>query len=178
VDQKTSQYLVWPPFASCSATHLLHLELIRLLIVACGMLTQSFSMAVQSCWILAGIGTRCRTHLSRASQTCSIGDMSIQSIPNIINRWHVYPEHPKHAQWVTCISRASQTCSMGDMSIQSIPNMLNVWHVYPEHPKHAQWVTCLSRASQTCSIGGMSIQSIPNMLNRWHVYPEHPKHAQ
>ncbi len=35
---KTSQYLVWPPFASYSATHLLRIELIRLLIVACGML--------------------------------------------------------------------------------------------------------------------------------------------
>ena len=23
VDQKTSQYLIWPPFASCSETHLL-----------------------------------------------------------------------------------------------------------------------------------------------------------
>ncbi len=38
---KTSQYLVWPPFASCSATHLLRIELIRLLIVACGILVQS-----------------------------------------------------------------------------------------------------------------------------------------
>ncbi len=72
---KTSQYLVWPPFASRSATHLLRIELIRLLIVACGMLVHSSSMAVRSCWILAGTGTRC-----------------------------VYadPEHPKHAQWVTC----------------------------------------------------------------------------
>ena len=33
-------------------------------------------MAVRSCWILAGIGTRCCTHQSRASQTCSIGGMS------------------------------------------------------------------------------------------------------
>uniref|UniRef100_A0A3B4WHK9 Histone H3 n=1 Tax=Seriola lalandi dorsalis TaxID=1841481 RepID=A0A3B4WHK9_SERLL len=32
--QKTSQYLVKPPFASRSATHLLRIELIRLLIVA------------------------------------------------------------------------------------------------------------------------------------------------
>ena len=39
VDQKTSQYLLWPPFASCSATHFLRIELIRLLIVACGMLS-------------------------------------------------------------------------------------------------------------------------------------------
>ncbi len=72
---KTSQYLVWPPFASRSATHLLFLELIRLLIVACGMLVHSSSMTVWSCWILAGTGTR---------------------------RIYADPEHPKHAQWVTC----------------------------------------------------------------------------
>ncbi len=73
---KTSRYLVWPPFASCSATHLLRIELTRLSIVACGMLAHSSSMAVWSCWILAGTGTRCRIHRSRASQTCSMGDMS------------------------------------------------------------------------------------------------------
>ena len=71
-----SQYLVWPPFASRSATHLLRIELIRLLIVACGMLVNSSSMAVRNCWILAGTGTRCRIRRSRASQTCSMGDMS------------------------------------------------------------------------------------------------------
>ncbi len=74
---KTSQYLVWPPFASSSATHL-RIELIRLLIVACGMLVHSSSMAVRSCWILAGTGTRCRICRSRASQTCSMGDMSAE----------------------------------------------------------------------------------------------------
>ncbi len=31
---------------------------------------------VWSCWILAGTGTRCRIRRSRASQTCSMGDMS------------------------------------------------------------------------------------------------------
>ncbi len=51
-------------------------ELIRLLIVACGMLVHSSSMAVWSCWILAGTGTRCRIRRSRASQTCLMGDMS------------------------------------------------------------------------------------------------------
>ncbi len=56
--------------------HLLHIELIRLLIVACGMLVHSSSMAVRSCWILAGTGTRCHIRQSRASQTCSMGDMS------------------------------------------------------------------------------------------------------
>ncbi len=56
--------------------HLLRIELIRLLIVACGMLVHSSSMAVRSCWILVGTGTRCRIRRSRASQTCSMGDMS------------------------------------------------------------------------------------------------------
>ncbi len=59
-----------------SATHLLHIELIRLLIVVCGMLVHSSSMSVWRCWILAGTGTRCRIRRSRASQTCSKGDMS------------------------------------------------------------------------------------------------------
>ncbi len=56
--------------------HLLCIELIRLLVVACGMLVHSSSMAVRSCWILAGTGTRCHICRSRASQTCSMGDMS------------------------------------------------------------------------------------------------------
>ncbi len=76
VGPKTSQYLVWPPFASRSATHLLRIELIRLLIVACGMLVHSSSMAVWSCWILAGTETRCGIRRTRASQSCSMGDMS------------------------------------------------------------------------------------------------------
>ncbi len=73
---KTSQCLVWPPFASRSATHLLRIELIRLLILACGMLVHSSSMAVRSFWILAGTGTHCRIRRSRASQACSMGDIS------------------------------------------------------------------------------------------------------
>lgn len=41
------------------------------------MLGGSSSMAVQICWISAGIGTHCPTHR---------------------------PEHPKHGQWVTCLA--------------------------------------------------------------------------
>ncbi len=48
----------------------------QVVVVACGMLVHSSSMAVGSCWILAGTGTRCRIRRSRASQTCSMGDMS------------------------------------------------------------------------------------------------------
>ena len=69
---ETIQYLVWPPLASCSATHLLWIELMRLFIVACGMLSHFSSMAVRSCWILAGTGKRCLTRQLRASQTCSV----------------------------------------------------------------------------------------------------------
>ncbi len=36
----------------------------------------SSTMAVRSCWILAGTGTHCRIRRSRASQTCSMRDMS------------------------------------------------------------------------------------------------------
>ena len=73
VDEKTSHYLVTTIFTSCSPTHLLLMELNRLLI---GMLSHTSSLAVQSCWILVGTGTLCRTCRSRASQTCSMGDMS------------------------------------------------------------------------------------------------------
>ena len=59
MNQKTSQYLVWPPFAS----------------MTCATLSHSYSIAVQSCWILAGTGT--------------VLYMSIQSIPNMVNGWHV-----------------------------------------------------------------------------------------
>ncbi len=53
-------------------TLLLRIELIRLLIVARGMLVHSSSMFVRSCWILEHAVV------------------------------YANPEHPKHAQWVTC----------------------------------------------------------------------------
>ncbi len=73
---KTSQYLVWSQFASHRETYLLRIELIRLLIVACGMLVHSSSMAVWSCWIF----TRNWNTLSYTP---------IQSIPNTLIEWNV-----------------------------------------------------------------------------------------
>ncbi len=73
---KTSQYLVWPPFASRSATNLLCIELIRLLIVACGMLVHSSSIAV-----------------------CEVAGYRQELEHAVV---YVDPEHPKHALWVTC----------------------------------------------------------------------------
>ncbi len=71
---KTSQYLVWPPFASRSATHLLHIELIRLLIVACGLL-----VLFNGCVKLLDIGRNWNT----------LSYTPTQSIPNMLNGWHV-----------------------------------------------------------------------------------------
>ncbi len=80
--QSVTQYLVWPSFASCSATLLLHIEL--MLIVACVMLVHSSSMAVAGYW---------------QELECAV----------------VYadPEHPKHAQRVTC------------------PVVMRGWRLYP-----------------------------------------------
>jgi hypothetical protein len=67
---------IWCDHHLChAAQHLLRIEFIRLLTVAYGMMSLSSAMVVWSCWILAGTGTHCRTRWSRASQTCSMGDM-------------------------------------------------------------------------------------------------------
>ena len=100
---KSSQYLLW---YSCSTTHLLHIESIRLLIVACGMLSHSSSMSLQSCWILVGTGTRCRTRWSRASQRCSMGDMYSDAgqelghfqLPGVVYRSLRHRAVPYHAE--------------------------------------------------------------------------------
>jgi hypothetical protein len=73
VDQRTSQYLVLPPFASWSATPLLHIELIRLLIVECSTPLQ---------WL------------------CQVAGYWRELEHAVV---HIVPEHPKHAQWVTCL---------------------------------------------------------------------------
>ena len=71
------------------------LELIRLLIVACGIVSHSSSIAMQSCcfwWKLEHV---------------------------VI---HVDPEHPKHAQWVTCL------VSMQTMEEQGHFQLPDEWH--------------------------------------------------
>ena len=67
------------------------LELIRLLIVAFGMLVHSSSMAVQNCWILA-------EH-------------------TVV---HADPEHPKHAQWVTCLVSMQAMQELGCFQLPGI----------------------------------------------------------
>ena len=61
--------------------------------VACGMLSHSSSMAVQSCWILVGTG-------------------------NAVV--HVDPEHPKHAQWLACLMSMQAMEEMGHFQLPGI----------------------------------------------------------
>jgi hypothetical protein len=76
VDQKTSQYLVWPPFASWT-THLLRIRVDQA--VDCGMwnvVPLLFNDSVNS----LDIGGNWNTLLYT----------SIQSIPNMLNGWYVW----------------------------------------------------------------------------------------
>ncbi len=102
---KTSQYLVWPPFASRSATHLLHIELIRLLIVVCGMLVHSSSMASYT---------------------------PIQSISNMLNGWHVRWVYWPCKNWDVFSFQESCTdpCNMGPciIMLQHEVMVVDEWH--------------------------------------------------
>ncbi len=92
----------------CNTSH--HIELIRLLIVAFGMLVHSSSMAVWSCWLLAGTGTRCRIRRSRASQTCSMGDMSSEYAGHA--RTGMFSASRNCVQILATWGRALSCCSM------------------------------------------------------------------
>ena len=183
VDQKTSQYLVWSPFALYSVTNVLHIELIRLLIVACGMLSHSSSVSVRSCWIKVGTGTRCRTRWFRASLTCSIGDMfSFQELctdhcdmgPCIImlkyevmavDDWH--DNGPRDLVMVSlCIQIA--ICKMQLCS-------LSVAYACPYHNPPPHWVTLFTTLTSanrsptqrhTCGLWLWGRLDIPNSLKR------------
>ena len=78
-----------------AARHHLLIELIRMLIVVCGILSHFSPMA--SCWILAGTGTHCRTRRSRAAQTCSMGDMSGQYAG--VTFWPLFPLFCLYLVW-------------------------------------------------------------------------------
>ncbi len=106
---KTSRYQVWPLFASRSATHLLRIELIRLLIVACGMLFHSSS----------GTGTCCCTCRSRASQTCSMGDMSGE-----------YAGHARTGMFFSFQELCTDPCNMGPciIMLQHEVMVVDEWH--------------------------------------------------
>ncbi len=88
--------------------------------MACGMLVHSSSMAVRSCWILGGTGTRCHIRQSRASQTCSMGDMSGQ-----------YAGHARTGMYVFSIQElCTDPCNMGPciIMLQHEEMVVVEWH--------------------------------------------------
>jgi hypothetical protein len=91
VDQKANQYLVLPPFASCRATHLLRIELIRLLIVEC-----------------------CPTPLQ---WLCEIAGYWRELEHAVI---HVNPEHSKHVKWVTFLVSLQSMEELGHFQLPGI----------------------------------------------------------
>ncbi len=99
--------------------HLLRIELIKLLIVACGMLVHSSSMAVQSCWILAGTGTRCHICQSSASHTCTMGDMSGESA-----------SHARTGIFFSFQELCTDSCNMGPciIMLQHEVMVVDEWH--------------------------------------------------
>jgi hypothetical protein len=87
--------LVTETFKKEGSWILRHISLIRLLIVACGILSHSSSMAVRSCWILAGTGTRCHRRRSRVPYvqwvTCLVSMQAMEELghfqlPGIVYR--------------------------------------------------------------------------------------------
>ncbi len=99
--------------------HHLHIELIRLLNLACGMLVHSTSMAVQSCQTSAGTETHCRICQSRASKTCSIGDVSSE-----------YAGHARTGIFFSFLELCTDPCNMGPciIMLQHEVMVIDEWH--------------------------------------------------
>ena len=87
------KYLVWPPFASCSASPSHRLDRAGLLIVVCGMLSHSSSIAVRSFWIFLFI------YFTFIYIGGNWNTLSIQSIPNLLNGWHVWWVYRPWKNW-------------------------------------------------------------------------------
>ncbi len=86
--------------------------------MACGILVHSSSMVVRCCWILAGTGSRCHIRRSRASQTCSMGDMSGVCWP--CKNWDVFSFH----------EFCTDPCNMGPciIMLQHEVMIVDEWH--------------------------------------------------
>lgn len=125
--QKNSQYLVLPPFASHSASQLLHVELI----VECCSLT--IFVDVQSCWLLAMTETRCCKHRSRASQTCSRGDMSGETAARARTTIG-YRISSLHLFTFKMPSRCACVCCLQHMLVHNGPLNPQCWHQQTTHP--------------------------------------------
>ena len=90
--------------------------------MTCGMLSHS-SMAVQSCLILEGAGTRCRTRRSTASQTCPMGEMS-----------GGYAGHEKNGDIFSYKELCTDPCAMGQYIIMLKHEVMPVDELYDNGP--------------------------------------------
>ncbi len=107
---KTSQYLVWPPFASRSATHLLRIEL------------NVGPLLFNGCAKLLDIGRNWNT----------LSNTPIQSIPNMLNGWHVrWVCWPCNNWDVFCFQElCTDPCNMGSciIMLQHEVIVVDEWH--------------------------------------------------
>lgn len=98
-------------------TNLLHIELIRLLIVACEMLVHSSSVAVQSYWILAGSRAFCCACRSGGFQPRLPGEWSaiclVRCKPRCIHEENTPPRKARHlCRWAhSCPSCDRKHCT-------------------------------------------------------------------
>ncbi len=159
------------------ATHLLHIELIRLLIVACEMLVHSSSNAVRSCWILAGTGTCCRIRRSRASQTCSwvtcpVSILALQELGlfsasrNCVQILQHGVIHYHAATWCDGHGWMAQQWASGSrhgISVHSKCHQKNaavfiVHNIMPAHTITHRYLSCTEN-TEILSVKGTSLQS-------------------
>ncbi len=101
-------------------------------------------MAVRSCWILAGTGTHCRIRRSRASPTCSMGDMSSEyagmfsasrNSVQILATWGraLSCRNMRWWSWMNGTTMASITNAINKMHLCS----LSITYACPYHPPTA-----------------------------------------
>ncbi len=149
---ETSQYLVWPPFASRSATHLLRIELIRLWLwpVECWSTPLQWLCEVAGYW---------------------------QELEHVV----VYadPEHPKHAKWVTC---PVSMLAMQELGCFQLPgnwctDPCNMSVHYP--CCSMRWWSWMNGTTMGLRISSRYLLCIQNAINKMHLcslsktYPYH-----
>ncbi len=157
-------------------THLLRLELIRLLIVACGMLVYSSSVAVRSCWILAGTGTCCRIRRSRASQICSMGDMSGEYAGHARTGMFQLPGTPDPFNMGPCIIMLQHEVMVVDEWLNNVPQdlvtlSLCIQNAINKMPLCSLSITCACPYHNPAATMGHSIHNVDISKPLTHMMP-------
>ena len=145
---------IWCDYLLHAARHISFAKkLIRLLIVACGMLSHSSLMAVWSCWILAGTGTCCRTRRSRhlylyiflfneASQLRTNSYLQWRPTPSKSRRhWaNCAPPYqtPNHSWLWYSLDLNQGVCGDASSTEMQCLEKIETWFVYVFHPE-GEW---------------------------------------